>query len=66
MDKTSKLNIKRDAVNYEDPPNVSEFLQEKSPLKHSYDSVIMLDANTSKNDTVSSTKKSKMTHLEME
>ena len=47
----------------EDPQNFSEFLQEKSPLKHSYDSAIMLDADASGDGTVSSSKKSKMSHF---
>ena len=57
MDKVSKLNDQCDPFNYEDPQNVSEFLQEKSPLKRSYDSKMMLDANSSDDDTVSSSKR---------
>ena len=66
MDRISKLNNQCDPVNYEDPPNVSEFLKEKSPLKRANDGAIMLISDTSDDDTVNSSKKSKVTHLEME
>ena len=56
-DKTSKLNSQNDPVNYEDPSNVSEFLQEKSPLKRDNDGAIMLDTGASDDDTVSSSKR---------
>ena len=66
MDKMSKLNRKCDPVNYEDPPNVSEFLQEKNTLKRAHDGAIMLGTDASHDDTVSLTKKSKTKNLEME
>ena len=66
MDRISKLNSQCNPANCEEPPNVSEFLNEKSPLKRANNSAIMLDSDACDDDTVRSSKKSKTTHLEME
>ena len=64
MDRISKLNSQCDPVSYEDSPNVSGFLNEKSPRKRdnakcNNDGLIMLDSDTSDDYTASSPKRVK-------
>ena len=70
MDRIINLNSQCDPVSYESSPKVSEFLNENSPkkrenAKHNNDGLIMLDSDTSDDDTASVPKKSKVS-LEME
>merc|ERR1740124_45293 len=65
MDRISNLNSKCDPVSYESSPKVGEFLNENSPrkrdkAKRNNDGLIMLDSDTSDDDTASVHKKSKV------
>lgn len=65
MDRISNLNSQCDPVSYESSPKVSEFLNENSPrkrdnAKRNNDGLILLDSDTSDDDTASVHKKSKV------
>eukprot|EP00548_Thalassiothrix_antarctica_P015743 CAMPEP_0194166986 /NCGR_PEP_ID=MMETSP0154-20130528/2433_1 /TAXON_ID=1049557 /ORGANISM="Thalassiothrix antarctica, Strain L6-D1" /LENGTH=427 /DNA_ID=CAMNT_0038877803 /DNA_START=367 /DNA_END=1647 /DNA_ORIENTATION=- len=65
MDRISNLNSQCDPVSYESSPKVSEFLNGNSPrkrdnAKRNNDGLIMLDSDTSDDDTASIHKKSKV------
>ena len=57
MHRISKLNIQCDPVNCKDPPNYIEFLKEKSLRKRANNGTIMLDSDSSNDDTLSSSKR---------
>ena len=66
IDRIRKLNSQCDPVNCEDPLKDSQFLKEKSLRKRDNDAAIMLDSDTSDDDTVNPHKNSKVFSLKME